>query len=326
VERKKIDALIERGNLDGALSQVLDMATIGIEESKFKETVALLKDLLPAFIIESPNKSKDLLKIFINILLTMEPKDVAQEILYEALDYFIMLIIRSHTNKQKELFEEQVILFFNALSEVAEAEYVLAQFIIRFSQGMTKLREYSTLFNVLKQNISNLLVTNSNTKMNIVNEISSVIEYHEVPPNIILEGLDFLNNLTQNIDKQNRETISRIFFMIGMKRKSQKEIYERAMHLALEQSKITSNIPATLDLLYELIEEDLKTDNFLNASRRLDEVIEKLEYAPTGMGKKFAILLEENIITLGKEKKGKLTELLAAKHQIIQQKIDELGK
>ncbi len=321
VERKKIDALIGRGNLDGALSQILDMATIGIEESKYKETVTLLKDLLPAFIVEAPNKSKDLLKIFINLLLTMEPKDIAQEILYETLDYFIMLIISSHTNKQKELFEEQVVLFFDGLSEVAEAEYVLAQFVIRFSQEMTKLREYSTFFTELKQNISNLLVTNSITKMTIVNEISSVIEYHEVDPQIILVGLDFLNDLTQNIDNQNRETISRIFFMIGMKRKSQKEIYERAMHLALEQSKITSNVPATLDLLYELIEEDLKTDNFLNASRRLDEVIEKLEYAPIGMGKKFVNLLEENIIRLKKQKKEKLTELLTAKHQIIQQKI-----
>ncbi|MFX0123597.1 MAG: hypothetical protein ACFFAE_08130 [Candidatus Hodarchaeota archaeon] len=321
VERKKIDALIGRGNIDGALSQVLDMATIGIEELKFKETVTLLKDLLPIFIVKSPRKAKDLLKIFINLLLTMEPKNIAQEILYETLDYFVVIIIRSNTNKEKELFEEQVSLFFNALSEVAEADYVLDYFIIHFSQEMIKLREYPSLFGILKQNISNLLVINSSSKMKIVNEISSLIEYHDLAPNIILDGLDFLNNLIQNIDNQNRETISRIFFMIGMKQKVQKEIYERAMNLALEQFKITSNVPATLDLLYQLIEEDLKTENFLNASRRLDEAIEKLEYAPIGMSKKFAGLLEENIIKLKEHKKEKLIELLTAKHQIIQQKI-----
>lgn len=321
VERKKIDALIGRGNIDGALSQVLDMATIGIEESKFKETVSLLKDLLPDFIMKSPKKAKDLLKLFVNLLLTIEPKNIAQEILYQTLDYFIMLIIRSNTNKQKELFEEQVTLFFNALSEVAEAEYVLDHFIVNFSQEMTKLREYPSYFNVLKQNISNLLVTNSNTKMKIVNEISSLIEYHELAPHLSLEGLDFLNSLIQNIDNQNRETISRMFFMIGMKQKSQKEIYERAMHLALEQSKLTSNVPATLDLLYGLIEEDLISDNFLNASRRLDEVIEKLEYAPIGMGEKFASLLEEHIIKLKKQKKEKLTVLLRTKHKIIKEKL-----
>jgi hypothetical protein len=108
--------------------------------------------------------------------------------------------------------------------------------------------------------------------------------------------------------------------MIGVKRKSQKEIYDRAMHLALEQSKITGNVPATLDLLYELIEEDLKTDNILNASRRLDEAIEKLEHAPEGMGKKFDKLLEDHIIKLKKEKKDKIIDILNAKHQIIQQK------
>ncbi|MFX1505281.1 MAG: hypothetical protein ACFFDC_04110 [Promethearchaeota archaeon] len=320
IERKKIDALIGRGNIDGALSQVLDMATIGIEESKLKETVSLLQDLLPPFIMNAPKKSKDLLKIFVNILLTMEPKDAALEILNKTLDNLIVLTIRSNTNNQKELFEEQISLFFNALTEVAEAEFVLENFIIRFSQEMTKLGEYPSLFSVLKQNISNLLVTKSDTKMKIINEISSLLEYHELDMHTVIEGLDFLNDLTQEIDVQNRESISRIFYMIGMKRNSQKEIYERAMHLALEQSKITSNVPATLDLLYELIEEDLKTDNFLNASRRLDEAIEELEHAPTGMGKKFARLLEHQIIQLSKEKNQKYTELLSTKHQIIQQK------
>jgi len=320
VERKKIDALIGRGNIDGALSQVLDMATIGIEESKFKETVALLKDLLPPFIMNAPKKSKELLKIFINILLTMEPKDIAQEILYETLDYLIMLTIRSLTDKQKELFDEQVTLFFNALTELAEAEYVLDHYIIRFSQEMTKLRLFPPLFAVFKQGLPYLLVAKSDTKMKLINEVSSILEYHELALHIILEGLDFLNELTQNIDNQNREIISRIFYMIGMKRKSQKEVYERSMHLALEQSKITSNIPATLDLLYELIEEDLKTDNFLNASRRLDEAIEKLKYAPMGMGKKFANLLEDHIVKLRNEKKEKATDLLTTKHQIIKQR------
>ncbi|MFW9905269.1 MAG: hypothetical protein ACFFFH_13095 [Candidatus Thorarchaeota archaeon] len=320
IERKKIDALIGRGNIDGAISQVLDMATFGIEESKFKETVGLLKDLLPPFILNAPKKAKDLLKIFINLLLTMEPKDVAQEILYETLDHLIMLTIRSNTNKQKELFEEQVSLFFNALTEVAEAESVLCRFIIRFSQEMTKLKEYATLFSVLRQNISILLVVKSETKMKVINEISSLLEYHELAIHTIMEGLDFLDDLAQNIDTQNRESVSRIFYMIGVKRRSQKELYERAMHLALEQSKITTNVPATLDLLYELIEEDLKTYNFLNASRRLDEAIEKLEDAPTGMGKKFAKLLEDHIIKLKKEKKERLTDILNAKHQIIQQK------
>ena len=317
VERKKIDALIGRGNIDGALSQVLDMATIGIEESKFKETVALLKDLLPPFIMNAPKKAKDLLKIFINLLLTMEPKDVANEILYETLDYLIMLIIRSITNQQNELFIEQVTLFFNALTEVDEADYVLDHFTTRFSQEMAKIRDYSSLFVVFNQNLPYLLVAKSDTKMILINEISKILEYHELAVHIILEGLDFLNDLTQNIDTQNREIISRIFYMIGMKHKLQKEIYERSMHLALEQSKITSNVPATLDLLYELIEEDLKTDNYLNASRKLDEAIENLEDAPMGMGKKFTILLEEYIIKLGKEKQKKVTDLLTTKHQII---------
>ena len=83
----------------------------------------------------------------------MEPKDAAQEILYETLDYLIMLTIRSLTNQQKELFDAQVTLFFNALTEVDEADYVLDHFTIRFSQEMTKLREYSSLFDVFKQNL-----------------------------------------------------------------------------------------------------------------------------------------------------------------------------
>jgi hypothetical protein len=147
-----------------------------------------------------------------------------------------------------------------------------------------------------------------------------LLEYHDLAIDTIMEGLEFLNGLTLNIDTQNREPISRIFYMIGIKRKSQKEIYERAMHLALEQSKIAENVPATLDLLYELIEEDLKTDNVLNASRRLDEAIEKLEYAPVGMGKKFNTLLEDHIKKLKKKKKEKLIDIITAKHQIIQQK------
>ncbi|MFX1282801.1 MAG: hypothetical protein ACFFB5_04065 [Promethearchaeota archaeon] len=315
VERRKIDALIGRGNLDGALSQVLDMATIGIEESKFKETVALLKDLLPGFITTSPLKAKDLLKIFINILLTMKPTELATKILYESLDYHIILI--TGYRNQMELFQDQVALFFNALTEVAEAEQVLGYFIIRFSEEMTKLKDYHILFTVLNQNIPNLQVTDSTNKMKIVNEISSILEYHDLAPHTILNGLEFMNALTQNIEVENRENVSRTFYRIGMKNKNQKEVYEQAVQLALEQSKLTKNVPLTLDLIYGMIEEDLKTENYLNALRRLDEVIEKLDQAPLAMAKKFAKLLDEYQIKLAKEKKRKWTDLLATKYQII---------
>lgn len=323
VENRKIDALIGRGNIDGALSQVLDMTALGIEESKFKETVAFVKDLLPAFITSSPLKSKDLLKIYVNMLLTMEPKEIAQKILYETLDALILLIIESKKKKQQELFQNQVVLFFNALTEVAEAENVLCYFIVLFTQELTKVKEYSSLFETLEENLSNLQVIDSNTKMKIVNEISSILEYHELPKQTILKGLNFLNDLTQNIDSQNREMVSRIFYMIGMKHKSHKEIYESAVQLALEQSKMTANIPATLDLLHKMIEEDLKTENYLNALERLDEVIEKLDEAPTGLAKDYSELLEEYLAILEKQKKKKWKDLLSTKSQIIREKYIE---
>lgn len=247
----------------------------------------------------------------------MEPKEIAQEILYETLDSNIILITESKTKKQQELFQDQVTLFFNALTEVAEAEDILTHFIIHFSQEMTKLREYLSLFNVLKQNISNLQATDSTTKMKIVNEISSILEYHELAPQTILEGLDFLKDLTWNIDVQNRESVSRIFVMIGTKHKSQKDIYSLAVQLAFEQSKQSGNVPATLDLLYGLIEEDLKIENYLNALRKLDEVIEKLDQAPIAMAKKFADFLDEYLVKLKKQKNKKWLDLLSTKHQII---------
>jgi len=248
----------------------------------------------------------------------MEPTETALKILYESIDSYIMLIIEY--KKQKELFQEQIALFFSALTEVAEAEQVLGHFMIHFSQEMTKHKDYQMLFTTLKNNIANLQMTNSTNKMKIINEISSILEYHDLTPHTIMEGFEFLNDLAQNIDDQNRESVSRVFYMIGMKHKSQKELFDHAVQSALEQSKLIGNIPLTLDLIYVMIEEDLRTENYLNAFRRLDEVIEKIEQAPIAITKKFSKLLDEYQVKLAKKKNDELMDLLAAKHQIIRDK------
>ncbi|UCE14851.1 MAG: hypothetical protein JSV04_06625 [Candidatus Heimdallarchaeota archaeon] len=319
VEKRKIHALIGRGNIDGALSQVYDIASWGIEESKFTETISLLQELLPNFIVRAPTNTKDLLKIFISLLVTMKPQEKARKILLESLDHYITLLIES-ASQQQNLFENQSALFFSALAEVAEAEDLLMYFTINFCKEMTKRRNYLELFSVLQQSLPNLYTIKPEVKIGIVNEISSILEHHETDDALIFDGLDFLNNLTQNIDSQNREIVSRIFVMIARKYQSQSKIYNYAIQLALEHYKQTPNVSATLDLLYELIETDLKTKNYLNSLRRLDEAIERLENAPIVKVKRFEELLSKYLAKLSSQKEKKWQDLITNKHQLIRER------
>ncbi|MFW9852918.1 MAG: hypothetical protein ACFFDS_08245, partial [Candidatus Thorarchaeota archaeon] len=155
VERKKIDALIARGNIDGALSQVLDLASIGIEESKFNETIALIQDIYPIFFIRDPEKSKFLLKMYLNLLITLasdEDKkslEEKKEVIFEVIDYYVKLILNSLNEKSYQLSEEQINLFFIALTELAEAEEYLAYFTVRIIQEMKNIKEFNRLFSLL---------------------------------------------------------------------------------------------------------------------------------------------------------------------------------
>lgn len=320
VEKRKILALIGRGNIEGALSQVYDIASLGIEESKFMETISLLKELLPIFMGRAPSKTKETLKIYFSLLVTIKPKEKAKKILLESLDFYISLMMESVIKGQKDLFENQSTLIFSALAEVAEAEDLLKYFTTNFCKEMTKLQKYPEIFTVLKQSLPNLYTIKPDTKIGIINEISSILEHHEIDDTIILEGLNFLNSLTQNIDGQNREIVSRIFVMISKRYQSQMKIYNYAVQLALEHYKQTTNVSATLDLLYELIETDLKTKNYLNSLRRLDEAIERLENAPIVMAKRFEELLGRYLTKLRSQKEKKWIDLITTKHQLIRER------
>ncbi|MHA2244687.1 MAG: hypothetical protein ACXADY_06925 [Candidatus Hodarchaeales archaeon] len=317
VEIRKIDALIGRGNIEGALSQIYDITTTGIEELKFKETRDIVSELLPIFIETAPREAKELLKIFLSLLISMEPTKMTQKFVRETLDYYINLITDTLIKKGLNLFQEQTTLFIDALTEVAEAEDVLAYFITSFSQKIFRTGERSQLFPVLNMNLANLQPSKPEIIMKIVYEISLILEAHEASQQTIIDGLDFLDGLTLNLDDKSREFVSSIFLKMEKKFRSQKEIHDHAGQLILKQSKQIIDAPTTLLVLHGLIEEDLEIEDYENALRRLDDAIGKLEQAPRIIANQYSDLLDRFLIELDKKKKKEWSDLLMTKHQII---------
>jgi len=316
VERKKITALIGRGNFEGALSQVYDIASLGIEDSKFKETISLVRDLLPLFIQNAPSKAKDLLKLFLELLIKIE---YPQKEINSIIDSFIALIIKSFIAKDIEKFNLQINLFFNAFFDLATSEEVFGYFTIRLGQEFFKLREYSLLINTLLTHITNVEILPPETKMRLIEEVKSLIEHGDLDLEILKNGINLINTLGRGIGEQFGELISGIFFKIGVEYKEKAEINELAMDYAFEYSKKAGNISSFLTLLYGLIEEDFKNSHYLNALKRLDEVIDKLKLVedPSIIAGKFVDLIDRTRSKLAEERKKNWLDLLTTKRQVI---------
>lgn len=316
VERKKITALIGRGNFDGALSQVYDIATLGIEESKFNETIYLVRDLLPLFIQNAPSKAKDLLKLFLELIIRIE---YPQKEINAVIDSFINLIIKSFIGKEKEKFNEQIELFFNAFFDLEANEEVFGYFTIRLGQEFFKLKEYSLLINTLVNYITSLEILRPETKMRVIDEVISLIQHHNLDIEIVKKGINLINTLGSGIGDQYGELLAGIFYKIGVNYKKKAEINELAVKYAFIYSEKTGNISASLTLLYGLIEEDFEDSNFLNALKRIDEVIDKLRLLndPSTIARRFLDLIERTCSKLVEERKKNWLDLLTSKRQVI---------
>ncbi|MHA1968194.1 MAG: hypothetical protein ACW964_10375, partial [Candidatus Hodarchaeales archaeon] len=326
VEKKKIDALIGRGNIDGALAQVLDLASIGIEESKFNETITLIQGLLPIFFSLNPVKSKFLLKLYLHTLITVG--STKKEVIFETIEYYIEQILISYNEKKEELFEEQINLFFSALAELAEAEEYLGFYTIRIIQEMNQLEDYKKLFSILTLNILNLSPIGQNSsdiRMKIINEITAVLEYRDVSQSEILSGFDILLELSKGLNNQDYQIVTKLLLKISTLRKNE-EIHNKALKVVLDISENSENASTALTIYYNAIEENLKEKKYLNALSRLDEVITKLEELsnPEIIAIKFIELLNKFLLVLAKEKKKEWMDLLTAKYQYINEKF--LGK
>ncbi|MFX0172423.1 MAG: hypothetical protein ACFE9L_10915 [Candidatus Hodarchaeota archaeon] len=335
VERRKIDALIGRGNIEMALSKVYDIASMSIEESQFIETVSLLKDLLPIFFVNAPLDAKDVLKMFISLLTSVVKEETekivnevsesyieAEKIVYEVVESYIALSVDSLQTQNIELYENQVKLLFSALTEVAEAENVLIYFINRLTQELIKLENYSILFKMLKEHLGIITSLKSKIKLELMQEISALLIQSTLNEEIILTGLDILNILSKDLEEQDKEISSGLFFMIGKKHRNENESHNKAIELAFLQSEEMNSITTTLNLQYGLVEEELETEDYLNALKRFDEVIEKLGIVenPQLLARKFIELLDRTLITLAKQKKKNWMDLLSTKHRIISEK------
>ncbi|MHA1971364.1 MAG: hypothetical protein ACTSW1_00140 [Candidatus Hodarchaeales archaeon] len=319
VERKKIDALIGRGNIDGALSVIYDIASLGIEDSKFNETLTLVQDLLPVFIKQAPSKSKHLLKLFIKLLVKINypKKDV-----FVLVDSYVSLAFNSYTSDNKELFDNQIKLLFESFSELSEAEEILAYFTTRLTQEFFKQGEYSLLLNTLNTYIEYIQTLRPDMKMRIINEVSSLLENRELDINYLKMGLELISILGKSISDQYGELISGTFYKIGLKYKSDKDTYNQCMDYAFEYSEDTNNRAATLTLLYGLIEEDFKSKNYLNSLKRLDEAIDKMKEVeePATIATRFVELIDKVCIDLAAENKKNWLDLITNKRQIIAEK------
>jgi hypothetical protein len=110
--------------------------------------------------------------------------------------------------------------------------------------------------------------------------------------------------------------------MIGKKHNTDREIYNKAIELAFVQSAQLGNVTTTLNLFYGVVEEEFELEDYLNALKRLDEVIEKLNEIenPQVLARKFIELLDKRLILLAKQKKKNWMDLLSTKHKIISEK------
>ena len=322
VEKKKIDALIGRGNIDGALAQVLDLASIGIEESKFNETIALIQGLLPIFFSLDPVKTKFLLKLYLNTLISV---GISSEIIHETIGYYIQQILISHNENKEKLFEEQINLFFSALAELAETETFLGFFTIRIIKEISKLQEYKKLFSILKHNTPNLISMSPEIRMKVINELTAVLEYQKVSQPEILTGFDILLDLSKDLSDNDYEIVTKLLLKISTLHKNE-QIIDKALKVVLEISETYANVSTALTIYYKVIEENLNAKKYLNALSRLDEVINKLEDVPNPeiIAIKFIELLDKFLLVLAKEKKKELMDQLTAKYQYINEKF--LGK
>ena len=70
---------------------------------------------------------------------------------------------------------------------------------------------------------------------------------------------------------------------------------------------------------------DLESKNYLNALKRLDSIIDKLEHAPEIMTNQFVQLLDKFLSSLSRGEKKKWMDLFQAKQDLIKEKIPHKG-
>ncbi|MHA2225205.1 MAG: hypothetical protein ACXAC8_08365 [Candidatus Hodarchaeales archaeon] len=317
-ERRKIDALIGKGNIEVALSQVLDMATIGIEESKFQDTIALLRDLLPIFVEKDPEKTKFLLKMFINLLITMG--GVNDQVAFETLDSFVQLILKSLVQEKFDLFNSQTTLFFNALTELEDSDKVLTHFTTKICDELINSQKYSMVFSLLDQNLNCIQTLKIESKINVINKMITIVENVTLDQQSFSRGLNLVVRLSKDLTEQNTQFIFTKFHELFFKYKSHEEKLHIIIQNAFNLSEKTGNVNAGIDLHYLVIENDLNEKSYSNALKRLDEAIVKIANAPNPrtIATKFIELIDRYVPLLIQQKQQEWIDLLSNKSHRLQ--------
>lgn len=317
VDRRKIDAMIGKGNIDLALSRVLDIASLGIEETKFIETISVLRDYLPTFIVRAPSNSdtKFILKMLMNLIITMV-KEGAQKLAYENIDDYLTFIIDSLKKGDIDSVEKQTTLIFNALTEIAEAEDILGYYTVKLCQELTNIGEIVTLFKIIEANKSSLEPLKSELRLKIIDQISLILNQPKLSEELLSSGLNLIEYLSTDLNDNDRDNVIKKLIIIS---KEHKEFRDRIKNMAFNQSKQTERVSSKINLLYGLIKDDLESENYLNAMKMLDETIDLLKTVedPKIYAKRFLELLNRILIDLAKRKKVDWLDLLSTKQKII---------
>ena len=319
VERKKVEAFIGRENYEAALSRVYDIATNGIEESRINETAEMMRDYLPLFVKKTPEKAKDLIKLYFQLLISTT--EIMSPVVKTALDYYVDLALSLINGDDREEFYRQTSLVIVSLSELAEVEECIIYYLINILEALFKQSLFTEMSKLFNNNQSTFDSISSLARIKILGYLRALLT-KKSQESFIMLILEIIVSLSKTLDDVTKDQATSLLIDIGNFYHKKKKIVKFCQENAIALSQEINSSTTTFKVLENQISIFFESENYLQTLEILDTVIAKLaeQSDPKELTSQFIGILDSILHKLAKKKKKRWLDLFNQKYQRISEK------
>ncbi len=319
VERKKVDAFIGRENYEAALSRVYDIATNGIEASRINETAEMMRDYLPLFVKKTPDKAKDLIKLYFQLLVSTT--ETMSPVIKSTLDYYVDLALNLIKDDEREEYYRQTSLVIESLSEIAEAEESIIYYVINILETLFKqslFTEMSKLFNINQIIFDSI---SSAARIKILGYLRALLT-KKSQESFTMLILGIMVSLSKTLDDVSKDQASSLLIDISNFYRKKKKIVKFCQESAITLSQEINRSTTTFKVLKNQINIFFESENYIQTLEILDNVIAKLaeQSDPKEVTSQFIGILDSMLHKLAEQKKKRWIDLFNQKYQLMSEK------
>ncbi|MCK4847784.1 MAG: hypothetical protein KAT16_02030 [Candidatus Heimdallarchaeota archaeon] len=316
-ERKKVEAYIGKENFEGALSHVYDIATQGIEEARINETAEMMRDYLPLFVLKTPDKAKNLMKLYFQLLVSTT--DTMSPIVKTTLDYYINLALDFLKSNEKKEFHRQTALVIVSLSELTEVEEVLVYYVINILESLFKKSLFTEISMLFYNNQNTFNSIGSQARIKILGYLQALLT-KKSQESFVLLILEDIITLSRTLDEASKDKATTMLIEIGQFYHKKKKIVKFCQENAIKFSQeINSSTTTAWTILENQIKIFFESESYAQTLEILDNVIAKLteKSNPKEETSHFIGILDSILHKLAKQKNKRWLPLFNEKYRLM---------